>query len=543
MKNKRVCGVAATFGVAAILFFSTALAPGATITLERKTIDSRKSDFRLRSESPDWMFRLSDEQSFHLNFTPQTVVKDGKETREWQANEDDATRDAFKKVVKKEPAKYHSEFPLRGVATLGDRKYGFVLDAPDAKTPGYGLLYLDRNGNGDLTDDEVIESDAVRQAREKANDAKQSTDEKQDKVREAAADMLAAAGQHSAEFPRIDLTIEIDGKKVEHPLFFTCHSYQTNDYAYAAASVCGGVYYEGQIDIDGRSRRVVLVDYNNNGRFDDPSTVNAVQYGPNQPARRYVTRGDVLYVDPQPVTDFNLIWDPAGLDFRHSVEKMICLDGKYQDLKVSPTGETLTLEPSKVPLGLVTSPNANYRAVLHGDRGVVAIKGTKDEAVALPVGEWKLVSYVIDLTDVKPADEPKPEKKPAADAKKKGGLWSALGKALGETAGESPLVSGTMPGQRRTTMVAASAVDSCPAVKVAAGETVVLPFGPPFTTTATISHYDPRRDTLYLEMEIADSTGALVTNMSINGGRPGKPKIKITDPDGKTVIEGDFEYG
>ncbi|NLE39967.1 MAG: hypothetical protein GX621_18270, partial [Pirellulaceae bacterium] len=112
-----------------------------------------------------------------------------------------------------------------------------------------------------------------------------------------------------------------------------------------------------------------------------------------------------------------------------------------------------------------------------------------------------------------------------------------------ETVGESPAVTGVVPGQRRTTMVAATAVDTCPAVKVAADETVVLPFGPPFTTTANISHYDQRRDTLYIEMEIADSTDALVTNMSINGGRPGKPKIKITDPDGKTVVEGDFEYG
>ncbi|NLE38847.1 MAG: hypothetical protein GX621_12555, partial [Pirellulaceae bacterium] len=211
MRNKRLFGIAATFGGAAILVFSTARAPGTTITQERKTFDSGSMDYRLRGESPDWLFRLGDEQSLHLNFSPRTVVKDGKEQHVWQANEDPQMRDAFKKAVKKEPAKYHSEFPLRGVATLGDRKYGFVLDAPDDKTPGYGLLYFDRNGNGDLTDDEVIESDQVRQAREareQAEKAKQGKDETQSKVEQAAADRLVAAGHHAAVFPRIDMTIE-----------------------------------------------------------------------------------------------------------------------------------------------------------------------------------------------------------------------------------------------------------------------------------------------------------------------------------------------
>ena len=35
--------------------------------------------------------------------------------------------ETFKKVVNKEPAKYHAKHPIRGVATLGSKQYGFVL--------------------------------------------------------------------------------------------------------------------------------------------------------------------------------------------------------------------------------------------------------------------------------------------------------------------------------------------------------------------------------------------------------------------------------
>ena len=41
----------------------------------------------------------------------------------------------FGKIVKKEPAKYVSEKPFRGVATLGGQQFAFVLDAAEVKTP------------------------------------------------------------------------------------------------------------------------------------------------------------------------------------------------------------------------------------------------------------------------------------------------------------------------------------------------------------------------------------------------------------------------
>ena len=69
------------------------------------------------------------------------------------------------------------------------------------------------------------------------------------------------------------------------------------------------------------------------------------------------------------------------------------------DELIAPAGNELTIRPSTAPLGQVKNPNENYTAVLYGKHGLIRIKGTKDQPVPLPEGDWKLLSYVIDLTD------------------------------------------------------------------------------------------------------------------------------------------------
>ena len=54
-----------------------------------------------------------------------------------------ACSDAPAPTVKKEPEKYVSEHPLRSVAKLGSKEYGFVLDKKDEKSKGYDRLYFD----------------------------------------------------------------------------------------------------------------------------------------------------------------------------------------------------------------------------------------------------------------------------------------------------------------------------------------------------------------------------------------------------------------
>ncbi len=548
--------LAGTSTVLCALLIAAPFALAATCTLQQKRFASGNVRYTPYAPTPDWLFRICDAQSFPLPFSTRVVVKDGKQKRIRTPNENHPALREFNRVVKKEPAKYHSKLPFRGVARFGDQRFAFAIDTPEANSQSYGLLYFDRNANGDLTDDPLIESIEVRRqraareraAKRKAEKTKHQKDkkekDKQGKKKKTQEAFDLPYGRNATEFPRVDLKIEIDGKKVDYAFFCSTQSYLTEQWGYATASLRSAVYYEGEIELEGRKQRVVLGDYNCNGRFDDRTTVDTVQYGPNQPPRCYPRRGDTLFLDPKPITDMNLIWDPTGLDFRHNVEKILCLDGRYYDLKVAPAGNELTIEPSKVPLGRVKNPNENYTAVVYGNSGVIRIKGTKDQPVPLPEGEWKLLSYVINLTDVEPPK--KVEKKTEAKAKnkrEKGNLWAALGKAMGEAVGAGALRGPARTGPSRTTIASATALGDYKAIKVSKDKTTLLPFGPPFKTAVTPSNFDRNRDTFYLSLDITGSAGEILTNLVVNGRRPGKPKLKITDAEGNVVVKGNFEYG
>ena len=46
-----------------------------------------------------------------------------------------------------------------------------------------------------------------------------------------------------------------------------------------------------------------------------------------------------------------------------------------------------------------------------------------------------------------------------------------------------------------------------------------------------------------LQMSLIGSAGERCTGLIVDGGRPPKPEFTITDPQGKVVQTGNFEYG
>jgi len=435
--------------------------------------------------------------------------------------------EAFARIVKKEPAKYNARHPYRGVATLGGHEFAFVLDAakpepepeakpekpksaPDASAPTrvlptpYARLYFDFNRNGDLTDDKPVE--AVESP---------------------------FAGRSGPSFPRIDLTLDAGGTRFEYSFSLRAYAYGSEQFRYVSGQINSAAYREGKITLNGKQRRLVLIDFNSNGRFDDAFKVRDV-VAPD--GRVYPEFGDVLLVDPDPADPRGMmgIYDLAPATSRYPVASLVYLDGRYYDLEITPAGDKLTMTASSAPLGSVSNPNEGFGAVVYGDRGFVKITGGKGEPTPLPVGKWKLLAYTIDHTGYDPPPKPKD------DAKKEGGgsLLESLASALMGAAGSSvPEVP-----RPRFTFVSAQATRDYPAIEVREGETAKLPFGPPYRPVVTVS-YPEGEGKVSLAMNVVGSVGEHCTDLYVDGGRPKAPEFTIVGPDGKEVDRGKFEYG
>ena len=428
----------------------------------------------------------------------------------------------FSKVVTKQPAKYHAEHPFRGVAKLGSGQYGFVVDCDKADSTDYSRLYFDLNHNGDLTDDKVLEG--------KQRPGQSST-------------------RYSYyDFPRVDITLDADGTKVDYSFFFSVSSeamtvaelrrfVPSTDAKKAedpekreepkkkvvsvTAGLLAAAYREGKITLDGKSRHVVLLDYNSNGRFDDEAGIRKSSTG------QVVSPvyGDMLLVDP----DAKAVSSRSRYDWWGGhVAKLVDIDGGFYELKVTPAGDKVTLAPA--PIGHVEFPSEGFRATLYNDKALLQINGEKSRSVPLPAGQWNLISYTVDLT----------------------GRWEAAGK--GKDGPEQPSSlktlaksltqgsSSTVRGSRTTRLLAYGSKDSKP-IKVGRGETVRFPFGPPYKPVVNPASAVRGGQLAPLEMALLGSGGERCASLLVNGGRPPQPEFTIRAPDGEEIESGKFQWG
>ena len=424
----------------------------------------------------------------------------------------DDQAEAFRQAVKKEPAKYFSERPFRGVAKLGSQEYGFALDSKDEEAKGYGRLYFDLNHNGDLTDDKVIEAQEPPRS--------------------------YSSGSSRAEFPRVDLTVDADGTKVDYAFTLSAYSSGREDYWYAYAMLKSAAYREGRITLDGKPRHVVLLDFNGNGRFDDEFTIRE---GASYSDGRVVTQyGDMLLVDPSPnVQDYRSTYDVTTAGSRQYVSKLASIGGRFYEMKVSAAGDKLTLKPCSAPVGYVTNPNDGFRAVVYSDRGFVNIGGGKSDRIPLPEGDWKLLSYTIDQTGYEePKSEPAEEKKPEERS-----LMQRLADALTGGSASSSARPSSASSSPRYTVVSAQATRDYKAVKVRKGQTVLFPFGPPYKPVVKTSSSVRAGQSVSLGLSIVGAGDEICSNLMVNGNRPDAPEFTITAPDGEEVDVGKFKYG
>jgi hypothetical protein len=541
-------------------FAVIAIASAETCTLELKRLESRNS-----SSPTDYIFRTTMPQSFNDQIGPV-----GKNQIRFGGAEERAA--AFKKLVTKEP-KYESDHPFRGVVKLGSQEYAFALDEaipdsekkkaesedkdakpqtddakketkdtksdsavanlvgsliqalspsdrPAAKPPkamGFNRLYFDFNHNGDLTDDKVIEAEPMPGQ---------------------IANQMVNQSYRQFSFPRVDVTIDVDGTKVDYAFFLSGYVNVQPSFSYAGVQINAAAYREGEITLDGKKRRVVVLDYNSNGRFDDNFQVSKVMSG--RDGQVYIQEGDMLLTDPNQQANirYSSPYQTTRNSYQHYVSKIIDIDGRCYDLKISPAGDELTLTPSSVLMGKITNPNAQFSAVIYSDQGVLEISGNKDTPISIPEGEWKLLSYNINQIE---SPEPSKQAGKKEESKKSSGV-QGIGQALESLLGNATPVA---PPARRFTMISAQGTTKYKPVKVREGETVEFPFGPPYKPLVTLDYIQGGNNNkqAQLGMSLVGSVGEMVTNMMVNGSRPSKPDFTIKDPKGEVVQSGSFEYG
>jgi len=416
---------------------------------------------------------------------------------------------AFSDVITKELDEYGSEHPFRGVATLGSGHYGFVLDTKPAESDAaneakeeneadeakpappkpiaYNRLYFDLNGNGDLTDDKVIEAKPAQQ-----------------RYQSLPATARPTSSYARFQFPRVDLKIDVDGKKADYAFFFSVYSRATSSYSYASASLMAAAYREGEIELNGKRHRIVLIDGNSNGRFDDAFTVRDLN------GRPYPTYGDTLMVDPETASGATAIgYDLPG----QQLSKLATVDGGLYDLEVLAGGSQLSMTPYADPIGYVETDTKGLRAVIYGDKGLARISGDDAKPTPVPVGKWKLVSYTIQSVA-----EQQPEKTPDEE--------------------KGPVMR--MP---RISYVAARGSADSQAFEVGEGETVTGVFGPPYKPVVSAPESVQGGQTVRLGMALVGAGGEQCASLIVEGSRPPQPELTITTPDGEEVHTGKFEYG
>ena len=363
----------------------------------------------------------------------------------------------FHRLVKKEP-KYVAPIPFRGVVKLGGRSFGFALDAVAPKSNGYDRLYFDANGNGDLTDDPTASASDVAKL---------------------------GSNMSQSQFPRVSVNLDAGGGPAEYAFLLSALCRQSNGSFYATVSLYSAVARAGYLTQGKKRTRVLLVDSNSNGRFDDVISVR-----PNG----NLAEGDMLLINPNPKK--KLAANGEGTDW-NMVGKVICIGKRFHRMIVTPDGGKLQLTPMQLSLGNVICSSHTYRSVLSSDDyGVVVIFGAKDQKCALMEGTWKVINYTLDAT-------------------------------IGN-------------GSRRTA-VEATFGNSPPLVTVKKGETAILPFGGPFRAVVTASK--TKKSKVSLHLRIVGPSGEQCRSIRINGRRPPKPHFIIKDKNDKIVHQGDFEYG
>jgi hypothetical protein len=394
--------------------------------------------------------------------------------------------EAKDQALRAEP-KYASERLFRGRLELGADEtaaYAVVLDAANGKGPPCDRLYFDANGDRDLTNDPVIKAAKVKTAE--------------------------LGGVMSFFRP---LTLELPGE-TGGPYAVTIMAYYVKEcpgcgeeHSYAAAgSAC---YWEGTVQFGDQTRRVVLLDGECNGLFNErnPSTIE-YPYGYG---------GDQLLVLADGRKPVKLTPDLAAQAM--PLGRYVRVGDSFYGIEPAPDGSSLKVATREAPTGILrVNVQHRYRLQLIGEDGPITIDCSTPES-RLPVGEYLLREQMVIQTDAK-AREWVLETSPTHSFS----LLTGPGEETG---------MGARPGMLEVT------ADSKPELAA---------FGPPLVVSLDASvteeeDEEEKWEVVQIGLSLAGEGGDSVSGILVDGVQPPAPKFRIVSAEGKVVAEEAFEYG
>ena len=198
-------------------------------------------------------------------------------------------------------------------------------------------LYIDSDGNGRLDDEQAY--------------------------------TCSSSEEYENVFSQVGVRFEVEDGPVTYHINFRFYSYnERSTYLYAYS----GCWYEGKVVINGEDTRIILVDYNCNGTFDDKSDSFAsdrMVIGPDNHSETKYTGNYFEYKDS--------LWKPV-----------VSKDGAFVEVTSA----------SDVPYAKVSMPKAITKFRAAGVNGMFD-RTVKDGVVELPVGKYQIYSWSMSKTD------------------------------------------------------------------------------------------------------------------------------------------------
>jgi hypothetical protein len=394
--------------------------------------------------------------------------------------------------------KFQSDRPLYGELNLGDGSQLFVLDKAKADDPFYNRLYVDQNGNRDLTDDKPLA------AGEQPNGLPQN--------------------YGYATFPSVDLTYRLGKDAYPYRFMLRLQASQLqrlSQVPWTDQNLQGMIYairttqcgYEADLDLDGRRLHVVLVDNNCDGRL-----------GAKIAKPTAANRSSMASLLSSQTPD-NLFIGEEGQKFAYydqqTLAETLVVGDKTYRVKADLPGKKLTLTPITENLGVLKLPGEFERLTLSSNGQAVSLYKPASQ-ISLPLGSYRMAGYTLTRKD------------------DQGDLWQLVASGSGSTTLPSVTI-GAQPAELKAGEPIVMQVEA----SLSGGGSGLLGAllgGGSSNAALRLVLQGQGGETISDVSRVSGNKTQIPLNPP-SGPRPKAPSYKVVTAQGELVTQGNFEYG